>query len=66
MCTFKEWKWKKSTFSDNGFPEVNISVEISKDKARMLKELERTHSYLSGKSCVESILFDQSKLKITN
>ena len=29
---------KKYTFSDNGFPEVNSSDEISKDKAQMLKE----------------------------
>ena len=44
---------------DNSFPEVNISVEISKDKGRMLKELVRKHSYVPGMTCVEIILYPE-------
>ena len=36
--SFQKWKCKNCKFLGNSIPEVNISVELSKDKAQALKD----------------------------
>ena len=69
ILSFQEWKWKKCTFLDNRFPEVNISVELSKDKAKALKDYQEngvtdqeSHAWLPTKYttfCIEPILYSE-------
>lgn len=45
--------WKKCTILENSFPELNVSVEFSKDKAQALKDYqENAVNNLPGKPSV--------------
>lgn len=69
LWEFQELKKKKWTFLGNSFPEVNISVELSKDKAQALKDYQEngatyqeSHPRQSSKYttlCLETILFSE-------
>ena len=55
---FQEWKWKKRTFLGEHFPEVNISVNISKDKAQALNIYKKMELSMTAHEVYDPLLLN--------